>query len=228
LARRNPPLSNCLPPPPQAKGSVRSIVLSTNELLILACCQGPDCVRGQVRPAQRIPFQRPCPCRTAVIHQAPGELAHHENAVGVPDSSLGLRSNATIPQAVRSPSSCTLKGVPERSSCRAMCLSCTAFSVRMLWGPWSRGFAGLNPWLGSSIPSGCFSRPDGPRATTRRSRYGRAARVPIPGRGAPLALSGEGWRAPCPDGRTKRGARRWIWTLPGAAASSRVSEKCQK
>ena len=72
------------------------------------------------------------PCRTAAVREAPGEAAHHDHGEGVPDSSLGLRSNATIPRLVRSPSSCTLKGVPERSSCRAMCVACTAFRVRML------------------------------------------------------------------------------------------------
>jgi len=156
LARRHPPLSNCLLPPRQlfaaaavtpqstgtccvaspsslkGKGSPIVSCFYTPEFLVLACCQRPGCVRGQVRPAQRIPFQRPCPCRTAAIREAPGELAHYENAVGVPDSSLGLRSNATIPQAGRSPLSCTLKGVPERSAYRAMCVACVAFRVRML------------------------------------------------------------------------------------------------
>jgi hypothetical protein len=65
------------------------------------------------------------------------------------------------------------------------------------FGWWSRGIAALNPWLGSGIPSGCLSRPSGPRATLDGSPgvspyrlCGRAARVPIEGGGAPAALPG--------------------------------------
>ena len=52
---------------------------------------------------------------------------------------------------------------------------------------------------------GSSSRPGGPRTTRRDMRYGRAARVPIQGRGAPLTLSGSadagGQAGDCRGGR---------------------------
>jgi hypothetical protein len=170
------------------------------------------------------------PLDKPAIREAPGEFARYENTEGVPDSSLGLTTNATMPRAVRSPSSCTLKGAPERASCRAMSVACATFRTRMLWGLRSRGIAGLNARLDSRIPSECSSRPGEPRATMRRSRHERAARVPISGRGTPLTLSGGGWHVRCRRTAERSGgagsdlavATRRSSKLPGLSKVSKV------